>query len=407
MLKLNFELETAEERKAFLEAYLPTINPTQRELETIGDYLLWGKNNSKIPVELKSKWSQKPEESLDALIESPTFNEVNLFCPPKKIPKIKFNRDEALGKAPEHLVPILIDLFDSIDRDDLLVTYYELRVGKRLKPPRSALLEKFDPAEISEIETRAQNLTQRQYLKIRHTLLENRRLQFTYRDLYLNPIQRHTFDRPQPIDPTELQFYPFTISPDSPLYPIVFPAGALPSPNPAHAPYYQLLKNFKTLETPPLALDLTREEVIYQILNHFPISEIPILKYYFDLTPLTPSQALIFELKTTTKKTNPEIAAIINDTFQKSHNPNYISTVFCRQITRAIAETAQVHQRIIAKLSNAEAEAEAEAEAFKKCTKCGRLLLKDTAFFMRKKKSKDGFNSFCKSCGRLSRGGRR
>ena len=46
-LKLDFSLETAEERKNFLSTYLVQFdNLTQTELATLADYLLWGKDES-------------------------------------------------------------------------------------------------------------------------------------------------------------------------------------------------------------------------------------------------------------------------------------------------------------------------------------------------------------------------
>src|SRR5699024_9997485 len=88
-LKLNFQLETAEERKKFLTEYLEReefrLNPpTPEELEMCGNYILWGKDKDgkncvqrkEIEIETKNKtWNKKEEESLDGLLESPSFNE--------------------------------------------------------------------------------------------------------------------------------------------------------------------------------------------------------------------------------------------------------------------------------------------------------------------------------------------
>ena len=75
-LDLNFQLETAESRTLFVKEYLPTLpfTLTQDELETISNYILWGKNSSgrniqqEGYVELKS-WTRQPVESLEALLE--------------------------------------------------------------------------------------------------------------------------------------------------------------------------------------------------------------------------------------------------------------------------------------------------------------------------------------------------
>ncbi len=79
-LKLNFQLETAAERTNFIESYLPTLNftPNEHELETISDYILWGKNDSGLNpqqeklIELK-KWAPTTSESIEGLMEIPGF----------------------------------------------------------------------------------------------------------------------------------------------------------------------------------------------------------------------------------------------------------------------------------------------------------------------------------------------
>ena len=44
-LKLNFELETAQERAQFIETYIVQFpDLTNSEASTIADYLLWGKD---------------------------------------------------------------------------------------------------------------------------------------------------------------------------------------------------------------------------------------------------------------------------------------------------------------------------------------------------------------------------
>ena len=45
-LQLNFQLESAADRTAFVQEYLAALPfvPTADELETISNYILWGKN---------------------------------------------------------------------------------------------------------------------------------------------------------------------------------------------------------------------------------------------------------------------------------------------------------------------------------------------------------------------------
>ena len=77
-LKLNFSLVTTDERKNFLEEYLRSDTfkdtpPTEDELNTMADYLLWGKNDQgkngrQLGLELHTKhktWDDSPIDSLD------------------------------------------------------------------------------------------------------------------------------------------------------------------------------------------------------------------------------------------------------------------------------------------------------------------------------------------------------
>jgi hypothetical protein len=122
-LQLDFKLTTTNERAEFLDNYLqrPEFTkrpPTDEELETMGNYLLWGKDpntglNAKqaglVNIETKhGTWDKDNNtESLEGLMESPVFNEADLISLERAVPlKIKrevFSRQEALSKCPEYL----------------------------------------------------------------------------------------------------------------------------------------------------------------------------------------------------------------------------------------------------------------------------------------------------------------
>jgi hypothetical protein len=79
-LKLNFELESAVDRTQFITGYLAQLDfkLNEREIETISNYILWGKDarghnaQQNGDIELK-KWASVPVESLEALAETPGF----------------------------------------------------------------------------------------------------------------------------------------------------------------------------------------------------------------------------------------------------------------------------------------------------------------------------------------------
>ena len=65
--------------------------------------------------------------------------------------KEKFSREEALREAPEHLKQDFIRLFEEIDRTDLLIELYEELHGRRTKPIRPSLLQKFSQVDVLEM----------------------------------------------------------------------------------------------------------------------------------------------------------------------------------------------------------------------------------------------------------------
>ena len=73
-----------------------------------------------IQIETRNKtWQRDDTESLDAMMESPTFNEASLRRPTEartRIAREVFDRDEALAQCPSHMRPVFEELFARIDR---------------------------------------------------------------------------------------------------------------------------------------------------------------------------------------------------------------------------------------------------------------------------------------------------
>lgn len=177
----------------------------------MGNYLLWGKDpvtglNAKQAglVDLESKhgtWDKNSNtESLEELMESPTFNEAGVMpldaVAPTKVKREVFSRKEALAKCPDYLVETFTDLFRRIDELDLTINYYELAHNRRKNPPREELLHRFTEEERRDLEEKATHWNQYRYLKMRHELVELRREQYTLRDSYQQTILTH--DAPAP-----------------------------------------------------------------------------------------------------------------------------------------------------------------------------------------------------------------
>ena len=433
-LHLDFSISSTSERKDFVDQYVQRpefiSKPlTEDELETIANYILWGKDpdglnctqRGEIQIETRNKtWQRDDIESLDAMMESPTFNEASLRRPTEartRIAREVFDRQKCLEECPEHMRALFQDLFDRIDKLEMAIHFYEFAHGKRKEGPRSTLTKRFSEADIKSAEQAASKWNQYKYLKQRHLIVELRREQFTLRDSYIEKHQRHTPPEPD-LDPVSLDF-------DAEIP--VFPLGLVGTPfsklvfkleddlNPytyteqeldTLAHYYW---NKKSQSRPQLFFDFGELEHVYELfgqlneieedLDALPIESnlkklLETLKYYISLTDLSEAQREILDLKIDKVK-NQDIADVINKKYGKSYTANYISTIFRQKIIPRINETAQFHALIIENMCF--------EENFKKCNGCGKWLLIDAVNFVRKSRSKDGFSKKCDRADRLKR----
>lgn len=422
-LNLNFQIESAQDRSTWLKNYLaqhPDWDLSPSELETCANYVLWGKNQDGLNVrqtheiQLETKhgtWDTKTVESLEALQDSPTFNEASvsdLTDTHFKVPKTTFSRAEARRTAPPEVLETLETLWRTIDTLELELNYYEILHGKRTKPPRDALLNRFSETELTEIQQRIFDMAQSTYLKKRHLLVDLRRDQYGYKDLYVSPIYKSDFEFYQ--EKTSLNLVdalPCGLNHQTPFDELIFPQGRWPSPFEFDEPDLNLVYQLLWRQTDPLTFDFSNLEHVYNLLLGFdelsdeqtPLeSELPevlaTLLYYVDRADLTPIQRDILTRKINHEK-NIDIASVINRTYQKSYNSNYISTIFRQKIIPAINEAALHHREILENIFY--------PENFQKCRTCGQILLLSEKNFVHKQKSKTGFTTRCKSCDREER----
>lgn len=419
-LRLDFSLETAAERKQFLDEYLAKnqYKWTDSDIEMMGNYILWGKEGTKsaadkasIEVETRySTWSKKDDESLDALLEQPTFNEAAVFVQtPTKIPRTVFSRKEALEQAPDNLKVTFTELFRQIDELDLLLNYYDLNSGKRIKEPRAELINKFTDEEQFEIKQHAAELSQYQYLKKRHLLVELRKQQFTLRDSYITQIQHALPVLQFQEDSIEFEgnipVFPLGLANDGRLMSLIFKPAQELIPSTYTEEDLQLVSKFlwekKDEETHKYDrfFDFRNEVHLGELFqNYIDLSEvdntltaalIKTIDYYREFSNLTPLQEDVLQMKIE-KRTNEEIRKYINQKYGKNYAVNYMSTIFRQKIIPSLIEGVNYHLRIVENLFF--------AEEFKVCIGCGQTLLIDERNFMHKARSKDGFNNKCKQC---------
>lgn len=438
-LNLDFSLETQAERLKFLHSYLQTPvfvhrPPTDHELAQMSDYLLWGKDeNGEVPAKKdgllteskRSTWT-KPTvqiESLEELMEQPTFNEAAILplgdsAAKLKMPRVVFSRADALRRAPEELQDTLKSLFRSIDELELGINYYEIAHGKRTKDPREELLNRFQPEERKSIQDRAVQWGQYTYLKNRHHLVELRREQYTIRDSFAPQVQTAQTAAQGPATEHTIDFeagimvLPLGIKNQSFINSIIFQKfGTLrPSDIPTDlgrliSDTYWKHKNFQKGDgISQKWIDFRDANHVYELLQLYLELEdeadiatfesnlrglMDTLEFYIEEAELSDAQREILDLKIKKVK-NTDIAAQINQKYGKSYTSNYISTIFKQRIIPKINEAAMRHEKIIENIWY--------PENFKVCPECGRLLLCDAEWFMRKSRSKDGFAKYCKEC---------
>jgi len=428
-LKLDFSLESAKERADFIETYIKQLtNLTEAEATTIADYLLWGKTEDGKPLgagtELKTKWTKTNEaESLDAVLENPALSNIQLYSLNEAVILKKgrdvFSRKEARENAPDFLKKTFEDLWRLIDETELEINFYEERTGKRKNPPRKELLDRFEEDEVERIRARSQKLNQYKYLKLRHKLKDLRTEQFTIRDSY-----KYTLNVGQSMYMAKNRGVTFDF--DVEVFPLGIKEGAVGEiifnkdfdPGALDEDQLNLINRLiwdkkKKEQQEKIKFDFRNLDSVYQLylfkeetqdqierskekseVENNLVNLVETLKFYEDFADLTDVQKEILRLKEKKQK-NVDIAAYVNKKYGKSYTANYISTIFKQKIIVKINEAAKLHQDTI---ENCFFE-----ENFKKCTDCGRILLLDKRNWVKKSRSKDGFQNRCKRCEKKNR----
>lgn len=439
-LNLNFKLEYADERIAFVNKYIEEPQFKQsplstQELETIANYILWGKdrNTGLNPRQDKSlimpsrsgDWTQDNKcDSLEAIMESPLFNETQIAPirqAPSRITPQKFSRAEALANCPEGMRPLFEELFKEIDLVEYAIARWELKHNKRKKEIRPALLQRISEEEKQQVEEKITHWNQYYYLKQRHKLVDLRRQQYSLKDSYTNLVVRHTADLVQdesePDWDVDIEVLPLGIWGEDKTSGLIFREIERLNPTEYNEKELKLISDLYWRKMSYAAtanmtwIDFREPEHIYQLFkNFYELREsgeelswksntqalMRAFNYYVAAAPLNEIQRDILDQKLH-KKTNIDIAHDINKKYGKSYTPNYISTIFKQRIITKIAEAAKYHQKVVSNLFF--------PEEFKTCSCCGRILLRDFDNFTHKSRTKDGFSPRCKVCEKNARQG--
>lgn len=426
-LRLDWSITTRSDRNQFIKDYLNTISfqPNEDELDMMAKYILWGTNKDGLNgrqegLELETAsglWDSQSLESLDALTETPGFNEATLRSlneVPKRKPKLNFSREAARRTASPDALAALEDLWQRIDETDLLLNLYEKRLSKRTTI-RQDLLDR-TTSQYDFLHARASKLTPFQYLKLKHQLVELRRQQYTIKDSYTTPIESHSEPLLSiPGDMTlgdEISVLPLGIISAAPLTQKVFNPERFPNPSDFTPNDLEAVTNLLYKPRPKMMFqfDFRNTDHLYRLVplihdlydsidpdETLDLSRAAFLqtwelyRHYADLSPI---HSDILDLKMR-HCSNQVIADIINSKYSKSYKPNYISTLYCQKALGGIAHAAVLHLEIVQSLCF--------PENFKVCKDCGRTLLLNEENFMKRARSNDGFSPRCKKCEKLKR----
>lgn len=431
-LQLDWTLEFNDERNKFVHDYLQSITftPTSAELDTISKYILWGKdrktglNGRQEGLELETSaktWDEKRVQSLDSLLEAPNFNEASLLAsgaPALKTVREVFSRSTARKLASPALLENLEALWRLIDETELLLNFYDIAHGKRSTPPRDTLKNRFTEIEYNEIAHKAATLTPLLYLKKKRDLVELRRQQYMFKDVYAPTVlaqsKPHFEPNSPPVFDEEIWVLPVGVRYDTRLDDIIWNKERFPCPSDfTNEDLLALSKRLWRLRQGTLEFDFRKTDHLYALFSIWnemetaaenlgtSISENSLVREfmraastYRSLAHFDEMHEEIFNLKLR-KVSNQDIAAYINAKYSKSYKVNYISTLYCKKCLEDIAQAAIDHREVLENMFY--------PENFKECKDCGRVLLLGEKNFVKRHRSNDGYSPRCKRCEKLLR----
>lgn len=394
MLKLDFTIVSSTERNEVVEQFFhdnPTYKPTPHELDTITNYILYGKDpdgtsivdRKEIEIDTKyGSYKKKQPESLDGLIDTPGFNE-NTICKKDIYKKVKPTIDREQNKD----IPGMAELWKVIDRTAHIIEVYN---GKA---------EWCYPGQLPKY-------TVQQLYQLKHHLIDLRRQQYYLRDIYcptelMYGINAHKIvpKGDEGINWSAYWFYPLG------LYCGDTKRFTDPRNSTKKLTKWDRYQSVDELAMP--TIDFTNPDHIYLLIKQYQDLRIQAeqdvestagalvdtLDFYIGRTKLEESKLVILEGKLAQQPNGQIRNSLVK--MGVTHSENYISTIFKKNICNDIAATAQLNfDEFLARDSD---------DMWKKCSSCGQAKLRDSREFMRKTKSSDGFAGKCKECEKKSR----
>ena len=343
MIKLDYSLQTPEERKELVQKILEeNPNPPEAYLEILADYLVLcmekeEKKQRKLLTENRLATVNKRETSLEGLINT-----------------LEAGEDGIYNLINDNTKNTLLQPKISITEEDIENIPF-------LKEVRDA---------IKMWETKLTTATGREAYIIKKTIIDLRKDQYIIKNAYLKPVNVGCSFKPKFYIPLN-EKYSF----DDKGFVIAEGVSLL---------------NPKVIETILCNYSHFKEEGygnfdsdIWYMMEDFDNIATEALKEY-------PIYERIVEYKIDGLQNN-EIQKKINDEFGVCHSTEYISNLWRNKIPKLIASAAEDQYLYWYYLN-------VEKGKYKKCNKCGDTKLAHLKYFSKNKGSRDGWYSICKKC---------
>lgn len=408
---LDFSIERDIDRLHLIEEILDTMetDPTPTELEQMASYILYGKDESgQNAVQRKEtldtntryknyKTKSEKVQSLDEMMEAPTFDEQQVRSPYKRnsvimskptIQRPRYDKQTGAMIDPgDSDVPGMVEQWEIIDRWQRM-----LDVAQGKVPPQEGDTLISDSYRIYQL---------------KHNLIDIRRHQYYLKDSYKPTLHFQNLDHPKQ------QFYDW--SSDS-FYWIPY---ATWKERVDHSYTSRISRNLEDYETRGEGDTL---EVKWMVCEHNFDWENPkhvraLINHYHTLYEAmydkldTYARTLLWDFERYVEMCDfselrlflirsrmagipyEDLLEEIRARYAVEYSPNYVVSIVSSEAATRIAKVARMNR-----LMN-----ETPPEQRKKCIHCGKILPMDPLFFSRNNSHKDGLSNTCKDCDRETR----
>ena len=343
MIKLDYSLQTPEERNELVQKFLDeNPDPGDKYLEVLADYLILcmekqEKKEKKILTENRLATVNKRETSFEALVSQ-------------------------LENGEDGIYNLISENKQTIFQPKVTITKKDLEDIPELKQLREA---------INLWEAKLKTTEGKESFIIKKALIEMRKDQYIIKNCYRNPVIPTKLLRSR----SSIKLDDKTEEFDEEGFPI--PKGiSLMDPVVCSAILcnYSRLKqdSWDRFEDDTWYLMYDFDNLCEKALKNFPLYE-RIVEYKIDGLQ------------------NTDIQKALLEEFQVTHSLEYISSLWRNKIPKLIASVAEDEYLF-------QHYQEIEKGKYKKCSRCGQIKLSHNKYFSKNKTSKDGFYSICKCC---------